>query len=394
MFYLGKVGFKMKKKLLSLVMACAMALSLAIPAFATDPYYQPAETDNDNLAQSVEFTVTTFVPTIDLAIPVASDNPVVLNPYKLSYTGDDNTLNGQVVGSGADKTKQVISPVYAITNKTNVALKFSLSATTTLGSDATFTFDNKHVKLNESAKKAFIQLVFKKTESATAAPGSDTTQEQTLDVYDTANYETIILAAGKKDSDRTLKRLAASPVDTNGEATGNYLLFQFQGSLSRTPETGWTADDIFTTTLAFTFTPEGNQDYTATLPIKIAGLADTALSANVSSATAATVHTAAATDTANITLDAASLPSGGMADGTNLANSTDAGYSMISGGAYGATLDTSTGNVGKIVYPKELGKTLAISGTAYKDYLVVGFNDEHGVPRTIGIDVSITRALS
>ncbi|MBR0281219.1 MAG: hypothetical protein IJQ81_06470 [Oscillibacter sp.] len=371
----------MKKKLLSLFMACAMALSLAIPAFATDPYYTASETDTDSLAQSVEFTVTTFVPTIDLAIPVLSDNPVVLNPYKLTYEGSDNTLNGQEVGEDADKTKQVISPVYAITNKTNVALKFTVSATTALGSNASFTFDNKHVKLSETAKKAFIQLVFKKTENATAAPGNDTAAVQTLDVNNKTDYEAIILGVGKKDSDKTLKRLAASPVDTNGEPTGNYLLFQFQGSLSRTPETGWTADDIFTTNMVFTFTPEGNQDYNANVqfavstPTTVGDLGDA-----LKTDTTVTTHTAAADKKVTF-----------AADPSIVVSTTDPGWAIISGGAYGATLGTDT-DAGKLIYPKTIGSAVLTANGTYKDYVVVGFNDQYGVPKTVGLTITIVRS--
>lgn len=371
----------MKKKLLSLVMACAMAFSLAIPAFASaTEYYQASESDTDNLAQSVEFTVTTFVPTINLAIPVAGDNPVVLNPYKLSYTGDSNTLSGQVVGNPADQTKQVISPVYAITNKTNVALKFSVSATTTLGSNASFTFDSKHVKLSETTKKAFIQLVFKKTDNATAAPGNDNTAVQTLDVNNKTDYEAITLAVGKKDSDKTLKRLAASPVNNSGEPTGNYLLFQFQGSLSRTPETGWTADDIFTTNMVFTFTPEGNQDYNANVQFAVSTPTSVGdLSAPLKTDTVVTTHTAAGDKKVTFTTD------------PSIVLPTDPGWTIISGGAYGATLGSGD-DAGKLVYPKEIGSTVLTSNATYKDYVVVGFNDQYGVPKTVGLTVTITRS--
>ena len=384
----------MKKKLLSLVMACAMIMSLAIPALA-DPYYDYETAGTSLTPDGIVFAAKTHVPTVSLAMPalVSTSNPVVLNPYKLTYSTTSDTLNEKQVLGTADQVKQVISPVYSIENKTNVALKFAVKATTELNSDA-FSLNTSHVSLTEKNKKAYIALVIQKAANATGAATIAAGTEEWLNPDDTANYETVVLASGDKSTNNSqIKKLAA----TNG-TTANYLRFQFQGDMTRSPDIGWTSDDTFTTTLEFTFTPEGNQDYTAsaTLTTSAAAGSDLGSSVALEAMSAAAVATTSATATKYHNLVKVGGPATVPIPGTttavvnysDLASSTP-GWALISAGAFGATIDASTGVV---TYPTTMGKLLtgSASGAANIDNLIIGFTDATGVPRTIAVTVTIT----
>lgn len=399
----------MKKKLLSLAMALAMALSLACPAFA-NYFTHAAENEINSLdtAPSIEFTARTFVPTIKLTLPglVSTSSPVVLNPYKLKFTGTDNTLNNVAVGSGADQYKQVISPVYSIKNETNVALKFAVKADTERNSND-FTFTSNHVALSATAKQAYIALVIKKTEASTAGIG--TSSEQTMDPLDTANNEVLVLGDGAKNTQPAQIKKLAPALNASGATAANYLQFQFQGSLSRTPNTGWTADDTFTTTLEFTFTPESGNDYTGTVALatgstttlKGAKLAN-AIVIDPAATTGSVTHSGGAADATYATFtevgtNPAAAPKGpsgaAVTKVADMADPTAPNWSLLSAGAFGATIDTSNG---KITYPDTTGETLdgSRTGKANTDTLVVGFTDFNGVPRTIGLTTTITHTVS
>ena len=345
----------MKKKLLSLVMACAMIMSLAVPAFAN--YFSYESESSDSLTpDGIDFTVKVHVPTVKLSMPVISSegNPVVLNPYKLTYTttaNADNKLNNVGVTLQADAIKQVISPVFAIKNETDVALKFDVKATTTLDSSAAFAFNSSNISLTEKAKKAYIALVIKKTEDTTGPIA--TTSEQTLDPFDTANNEVVVLASGDKSTSTSLIRKLA-PIDSTH--TTNYLLFQFQGDMTREPTIGWTKDDVFTTTLEFTFTPQGNQDYNATVSLAT-GSATTKAKADLPNAividpatTLGSTHSANASTAAYATCtSAATGQTATKKDGTtaitnvkDLVSTTQAGWSLLSAGASARPLTLPT----------------------------------------------------
>lgn len=362
----------MKKKLLSLIMATAMILSLAVPAFATGEAYYADGTKEEQLTPTITFQATTFVPTISLTMPALNDNPVVLNPYKIEVTGENIAVNGLAAAPAAnDATKQVISPVYSIKNNTDAKLKFVVSATTTVADTVTLATD--YVSLTETKKSAHIMLVVGKSEvSATdfgKAQYNDNGAEQTLNRFDTAKYETILLKKGEAKSGATNMAIAAAAGTEEGQE--NYLVFQFQGDMSRTPTSSWLNTDTLSTVIKFTFTPDSAQDDVIDLTANTISLGNE----NAVAAFTSTSGNADIATLANITPTKFDL------------NTTPAWEVIPGSSAYGAKLDPTT-NPTKIVVAKDGLKALK-EGT-HDDVVILGCKDSNGVPRTIEVKYQLT----
>lgn len=415
----------MKKKLLSLVMAIAMTLSLAAPAFAaSNALFYQRETDAEKLKltdQTVTIEALTFVPTISLAMPVPPTNPLVLNPYKLSFTG--NSKIGTMNVNAADATAQVICPIYTIENKSNAVLKFDVSATTTPA--GTLALKDDVIGLDASTTDAHVVLVFSKTEQTAAEIAGygqnsssqiffkeDVPPGVALDRFDEGKYETITLKSGEAKCDDGIERTLAAAETSGNNTVANYLPFQFQGDLSRNPDTAWTAADNFTCVVKFTFNPDSAQDFiwynnstagSENLFIDTTPIAntDSAVTANVeyplpkkdnssSNALTATGPFAGWDGNGGTAAKAIKFRVGGTTTDANITVSTsDPGWSVVSGGqAYGADI-SSDGT--KLVFDKEALKLLKL-GSVNTAKIVLGYVDANEIPRTLSVKVQLTRA--
>jgi hypothetical protein len=238
------------KKLMSLFMAIVMVMALAVPAFATaSPYYAQDDASTDYV-QNIEITTTTFVPTISLQLPTLAENPVVLNPYEISYTATEDLLNGVSVGGAADQTKQVISPVYAIYNRSNVKLDIEVTATATVAGN--LTLSSTAPSDTEKGNKALVKVVVLPDDTvATSLALNANDQVQTLAAG--ATGKELVLSTEKA---ATAKDMSIAAVSASDAATKwNFVKFQFQGQMAKKPTTPWADSDTLTATLAFTFTP-------------------------------------------------------------------------------------------------------------------------------------------
>jgi len=230
------------KKITSLLLAMVMICALAIPAFADDPTY------SDKGTQSVTAQGVTRTPTIQIAMPTMGTNPFVLNPYKLSFAVK---LNGSDTATAADTvaTKQIVAPIYTITNGTGAILTVDITATGTAGGNlqlATAALGDKAA--TETKNSVFCGLYAK------SRTGTTVTAEDALVVADN-----LILAI--KAGDATKKGALTLPAATvsygdDGAATvsaANYIDFTFSGDAAQNPTTGWSSKDTLKVALAFTF---------------------------------------------------------------------------------------------------------------------------------------------
>lgn len=199
------------KKLLGLALSGAMAFSMMAPAMAV--------TVND-LAEGaeVEVTGTTQLPTIEVEVP--ANAAIILNPYGIQADIPD------AFGTGLTDTDQIISPVYAIENKSGIGIKVSGTVTGTI-EGAEFATSTA---VAETDKKVFLQIGFDAGASASAQPSSKVTVATTA------------------------TNLAEVTVDKAG-GTNAFATFQFSGDASKNPTTTWVEDDTVGAALAFTFTP-------------------------------------------------------------------------------------------------------------------------------------------
>jgi hypothetical protein len=369
----------MKKKLLSLALACAMILTLAVPAFAADKYVEHADgSASDQLTQSVTIATRTYVPTVKLTLPTMTDPTVILNPYKISFTADDSLVNGKQVkaASGqtnADQVKQVISPVYTIKNETNVKLNYTVAVTGSV--EGGVSFSNDAVSLEEKNKKAHVALVV--ANKSVSALTNDTVEnaQDILSVTGLSKADVEEVYLKNSEVKFTDPKTLSDASQEAGNSKANYLAFQFKGDLTRQPTpNSWTADDKIGAVITFTFTPESAQDFTVAAADKLT-IGSTDLSQSDSNLATAAVSTAAIT-----TL----VP----ADGSWKVASTP-NWGIYNAGAYGATLDSN--NKVKL----DATKLKAIAGTSgaaatKNDKIVLKFTDTENLPRTVEVPISFT----
>ena len=359
------------KKLMSLLMAGVMILALAVPAFADD-YFQPETSESDALTQTLTFAARTFVPTVKLTLPALTGDPMVLNPYKIQFTGDDNMLNGVAVPSGAsnaataDQIKQVISPVYAIKNETDVKLNFAFSVTAT--TEGEISLSNDPISISETNKKAHIIFVVEKKENSNGAIAAAAANEQTIDAYDTSlcEYVTLKATGEAKSSNEQEKSLAP------GNATANYLRFQFQGDMARKTTKAWADTDKVTTVVTFTFTPESRQDFTATHDD----------STNVIDAKA----TAFADKTFLLPVG---TTAGAFASPTGATFHATPDWAVVSSGGLG-TLSVNANN--QLVVSKDAQKLVPNDNTNHAYKIVLSYKDKNSIPRTLELTLTLKRS--
>lgn len=349
------------KKLMSLFMAGVMILALAVPAFADD-YFQPESSASEDLTQTLTFAARTFVPTVKLTLPVLTGDPMVLNPYKIQFTGDNNTLNGVAVPSDtgnaatADQIKQVISPVYAIKNETDVKLNFAFSVTAT--TEGEISLSNDPISITETNKKAHIIFVVEKTGNSSGAIAAAAANEQTLDAYNTSKceYVTLKTTGEAKSSNDQEKSLAP------GNGTANYLRFQFQGDMARKTTKAWADTDKVTAVVTFTFTPESRQDFTATLASSVLAAPSAAIDVT--------------------------LPTGLTVTGSPTYHATAPDWALVSaGGLTGVSVAS-----GKLTISKEGQEALATGANTAK--VVLSYKDVNNIPRTMEVTWTLTKAAS
>jgi len=216
------------KKLTALGLALVMCLALMIPAIATEETF---ETENSAL-----------VPTVEVELP--SSGVVILNPYGMTYTGT------AMDGIAANATTQILSNIFALTNKTKGAkLKVKTTVTAVAEGNAALDGTNATIASTDTANTVILSLTYSIKGTATAL-SSTATEKKTLQL--TGSEQEL------KDKDSKDIVLAAATDSAN-----TYLTFQFSGSANTHPETPWTEDDTVGATFVFTFEPTTDDATTA-----------------------------------------------------------------------------------------------------------------------------------
>jgi hypothetical protein len=278
------------KKLASLLIACVMVVSMAMPAFAnpfeTSSSDPTADSDNSgganadtDTSKSLNFVGTTSVPTI--SVDLSSEASIVLNPYGLTVD---------------DVTEPFISDTVYLTSSSDCAVAVTGSFTPTITGG---------VKLVDTAAKAaagtnakpvdknvFVQVVMGEVASTDTAidfvaPATANTNLASLTAA--ATYADKIKAA-KAIGDFTGFRTATSPdtaekgiyvlktadtavkfgdaADTNttklpyvltaGNDNAQVLAIRLFGLCEKWVSAPWTASDTVSVALALTITPNAN----------------------------------------------------------------------------------------------------------------------------------------
>lgn len=230
------------KKLVSLGLALVMCLALMIPALASE---QTFATENSALT-----------PTIEVDMP--STAGVILNPYGMTYKGG-------ILGGTATSTAQIISNVFAITNKTQGCnLEVKAKITGVMGGNAQLVAINdtgletddsnplpvaaiaKKFKAAEKGNKVVLAVTYNFTGADKIAAAAPTSVTDTSKVTRTAAY-TKILTGSEIDMDTIVLPPAES-------SKYSFVVYQFSGIAVSKPTEPWTESDSVGASFVYTFT--------------------------------------------------------------------------------------------------------------------------------------------
>lgn len=288
------------KKMLSAALAGAMALSLSVPAFATE-----TEVTMDGLAEGATVEVSGTTQTASVKILVPSAGAVILNPYELDYKATE---------TATAVNDQIISATQYVVNESNLPVKVTTKVTGTIeGADFSAT-----TAAAETTKKVNLMFGIGATSAKDTEPGS---------------FETKALAKTETTfTDITMdKQGGANP------AVG----YKFSGDASKNPDTPWTADDTIGATIAFTFKLEGGTSSTpAPTPSVTATITEAAGKTSIATSETASLTVALSDNTKSIDSVAWSADDSGA--NVSLGGSTNATETVSWVAAGGSVTITAT----------------------------------------------------
>lgn len=232
-----------KNRVLSGALAGALAVTMAVPAFAT----------NTVIEASYE------APTIEVTLPQTGE--ALINPYGMPVVlnPDDGAADqASIVGA------QIVTKPLAITNDSAVDLKVSATVTATAKGDLRLATSKP--SSSDTTKSAYVYLQMTNSALDVNSQSTSTGNIGGLVAKDLAaevaaweqkayTSATDLLLSGTaavtKDDMLVLK---AS--DTNGAQVGSVGLFRLAGQVVASPRDAWAATDGFEATVAFSFKPD------------------------------------------------------------------------------------------------------------------------------------------
>lgn len=233
------------KKVLSVVLALAMVLALAVPAFASAQQTDTTMTDIAKAAtgSSTEMKGETKVPTINIVVPKTSS--IVVNPYQIKVKVDN-----------VDVQDTVIAPTSYITNKSDIKMEVYMTVTGKPGSGVTFVTaaptSPAAGTTTTVGNDVFLTFEAAPVADNTSEPDWGSAQGKTSVVVDRVAKK--LDGQGSNPAGITLDACAASGTDL----TPNYIAYHVKGSAQTAPTKAWTATMTAGVTVAFTFKPVAN----------------------------------------------------------------------------------------------------------------------------------------
>jgi hypothetical protein len=240
---------------MSLVLAGAMAASLAIPAFAADG--EDEETTAENTIK-----VTGTYQAVDIDVTVPTEGTLYINPYALPVA----------IGKDADDkdvkvSAQIVTKPLTIKNQSDVNLDINLTASATVAGNLALATAPVAAPATETKNSAFIYVAI---ESASTLKGEEDAvtdaaiatayAAQQWTEYNTTTVPSNVLALSAKGASKTgMGVLTAAKTDDSGDFSeydeGSIAFVGITGNCAQAPKTAWATTDGLTATLAFTFTP-------------------------------------------------------------------------------------------------------------------------------------------
>lgn len=242
----------LKTRIFSGLMAGILAVSLAVPAFASS-----------NTSTNITGTYVDIV--IDVNVPTTGTAQV--NPYGLPVKLDDTS---KITG------EQIVTKPLLLVNNSDSNLNVSASVTATATGDLRFA--TAAPTASDTYKSAFVYLQMKSTaldntNKATTAQVTANEDIQGLDPtavnpvfagwkQDYAAATDLVLNGTSAVTKDKMATLAAATVTTAGGNTtvtwnaGSVAAFRLAGKVNANPKDPWVVRDGFTAAIAFTFKPD------------------------------------------------------------------------------------------------------------------------------------------
>lgn len=309
------------KRFASTVMAGALALSLAVPAFAS------GNTSTNITGTYRAITVNVVVPTTGQAI---------INPYGLPIEMGSSTVSGQQITTGAP---------LVIQNKSAVPL--SVSASIASSKKGNFVFSSADLGSSENGNKGKVEFQMFEAPAVVEANATD------MDVLNpifaalkdddslchTVLTETNTTANPAVPAVEEADIITLNPANSDGElVAGGAAFFRLSGTVVKKPSTAWTASDGFTAKVTFTFEPTVLTGEAGTIAVDAGG----ALELNSGSTTTADVTLTPDLPT-GVTVATWTWSSSDQTKATVAVNNTDSKKATVTHVASGTGTITVTG---------------------------------------------------
>lgn len=215
------------KKVLSLVLALALVLTLAAPAFATPNVSAPDATTGLYGAEN-NITGSTEAPTIAVTIPTTGS--VTVNPYKMTVSIDSTNY-----------TDQIISAPQFIKNESDVDIAIDVTTTGEVAQGSEAVFATNNVGSTVTTKSVFLYFEIMAATDGSTAPTWGT-------AYDSKAANMVAVAA-KATTKKDVIKMGA------GDSTETYAAFHLAGNAATNPTKAWTSNDKVNVKIAFTVRP-------------------------------------------------------------------------------------------------------------------------------------------
>lgn len=214
------------RRLGSMALAGAMAMSMAVPAFAAN-----------------ETTITGTYTPIELRVVVPATGGAIINPYGLPFQLGESTISGQQITTSAP---------LVIQNKSSVALAVTANLQGTPSSGVTLEASTASTNYDtETTKKLHVVFeAFETTLDTNNVTDNDTLRPMfaALDSADAVLTGDVTTTAGDATGTLVLREANDGEVQSGGAA-----IYRLSGEVAK--KAAWAADDNFEAKVAFTFEP-------------------------------------------------------------------------------------------------------------------------------------------
>lgn len=237
------------KRLLTLALAGAMSVSMAVPAFAA--------------VSNTSTKITSKYAAADIAVTVPKTGTAVINPYGIGMSVAKSD------GSKVQITGQIATAPLLITNESGMKLEVGAAVTGVVKEGSTLKFATEATADADPAlttKSAFVQLQWVKAPDSVLGDNAAEVTDLAIDeivkdaTWTNAAAVTVGTKEAKPEDDVTLPVMEAATVDADSGAfeaypKGSVVLYRLTGDCVESPKDAWATTDGFDVNVAFTFKP-------------------------------------------------------------------------------------------------------------------------------------------